>query len=237
MATPSILRIICAENINKTIHGLWPDHCDGTYDQYCDERRQYTNITEILESYGQTALLSYMKEYWTDYHGAEESFWEHEWGKHGTCMSTLNPPCYSNYKGQEEVVDYFRRTVSLFQTLDTYSFLAAAGITPSATRNYTLESINTALRNAPGRAGKNATVECSHGQLDEVYYPYNVIGTIAGGIFIPVDSSGAGTTTCPESVQYLPKNTSSAYPVSSVSSSAAASATLNLSPTCRPNGI
>ena len=58
-----------------TVHGLWPDHCDGTYDQYCDENRQYTNITEILESYGQTNLLAYMKQYWTDYHGEEESFW------------------------------------------------------------------------------------------------------------------------------------------------------------------
>lgn len=79
-----------------TVHGLWPDNCDGTYDQYCDESRQYKNITQILESYGETSLLSYMKTYWTDYHGAEESFWEHEWGKHGTCMSTLDTRCYSN---------------------------------------------------------------------------------------------------------------------------------------------
>ncbi|KAL9056525.1 MAG: hypothetical protein Q9162_002901 [Coniocarpon cinnabarinum] len=220
-----------------TIHGLWPDHCDGSFDQYCDENRQYTNITQILESYGQTELLAYMKKYWTDYHGQEESFWEHEWGKHGTCMNTIDPACYKNYKGQEEVVDYFRRTVSLFQTLDTYAFLAAAGITPSSTKNYSLEAINTALRKAPGRNGRNATVECSDGQLDEVYYSYNVIGTIAGGVFVPVDATSQDATSCPEEVAYLPKNLSSAYPVSSVSSSAAPSATLNLSPTCRPNGI
>jgi ribonuclease T2 len=23
-----------------TIHGLWPDHCDGSYGQYCDLARQ-----------------------------------------------------------------------------------------------------------------------------------------------------------------------------------------------------
>jgi hypothetical protein len=43
-----------------TIHGLWPDHCDGTYDSNCDPSRAYTNITAILQSYGKTDLLAYM---------------------------------------------------------------------------------------------------------------------------------------------------------------------------------
>jgi ribonuclease T2 len=43
-----------------TIHGLWPDHCDGTYDSNCDASRAYTNITAIIQSYGKTDLLSYM---------------------------------------------------------------------------------------------------------------------------------------------------------------------------------
>lgn len=79
-----------------TIHGLWPDHCDGTYDANCDSSRAYTNITDILESYGKTDLLSYMNEYWLDENGDNESFWEHEWGKHGTCISTLKPSCYTS---------------------------------------------------------------------------------------------------------------------------------------------
>ena len=155
----------------------------------------------------------------------------------GTCMNTLNPSCYTNYQPQEEVVDFFRRTVSLFQTLDTYQFLAAAGITPSTTRNYSLSAINKALTAAPGRNGKNATVECDGTQLDEVYYSYDVIGTIAGGIFLPANAAGEGASTCPDEVQYLPKQLNTTYPVSSVSSSASHTATLNLSPTCRPNRI
>lgn len=98
-----------------------PDHCDGTYDQYCDANRQYTNITAILQSYGATSLLSYMDTYWKDQAGNDESFWEHEWGKHGTCISTLNPNCYSGYTPQEEVLDYFNKTVQLYQGLDSYS--------------------------------------------------------------------------------------------------------------------
>lgn len=97
-----------------------PDHCDGTYDSYCDETRQYTNITQILEAYNRYDILNYMRIYWKDYTGDDESFWEHEWGKHGTCISTLDPTCYINYTPQEEVVDYLERTVRLFSHLNTY---------------------------------------------------------------------------------------------------------------------
>ena len=120
-----------------TVHGLWyvprtleigirlnrirPDNCDGTYEQYCDVNREYTNITAILSSYGASNLLSYMGTYWKDYQGNDESFWEHEWNKHGTCISTLETKCYTGYTPQEEVLDYFNTTVNLFKTLDSYS--------------------------------------------------------------------------------------------------------------------
>ena len=86
-----------------TVHGLWPDHCDGTYSQYCDENRQYKNISAILQSYGKTELLAYMEKYWKDQGGNDESFWEHEWGKHGTCISTFDTNCYVNYTPQVRI--------------------------------------------------------------------------------------------------------------------------------------
>lgn len=97
-----------------------PDYCNGSCPQYCDASREYTNITQILLSYGRTSLLEYMDTYWKDNGGYDEGFWEHEWGKHGTCYSTLEPSCYVDYTPQEEVVDYFQRTVDLFMHLDTY---------------------------------------------------------------------------------------------------------------------
>ena len=45
---------------------------------------------------------------------------EHEWNKHGTCYSTLNPTCYTDYQPQDEVIDFFNQTITLFQTLPTY---------------------------------------------------------------------------------------------------------------------
>jgi ribonuclease T2 len=62
-----------------------------------------------------------MNTYWKDYQGNDESFWEHEWDKHGTCISTLDPKCYSGYTGQEEVADFFDIAVTLFKSLDSYA--------------------------------------------------------------------------------------------------------------------
>jgi len=103
-----------------TVHGLWPDHCDGTYDSNCDPSRAYTDITGILTSFGKTALLSYMQTYWKDYNNNDDSFWQHEWSKHGTCISTLNPSCYTNYQSKQEIPDFFQAAVTLFQTLPSY---------------------------------------------------------------------------------------------------------------------
>jgi len=113
-----------------TVHGLWPDHCDGTYDANCDSSRAYTGISQILQAAGATDLLSYMNTYWKDYQGNDESFWEHEWAKHGTCISTLKPSCYTGYTPQEELVDYFNKTVELFMALPSYQVSSFGSQTP-----------------------------------------------------------------------------------------------------------
>jgi ribonuclease T2 len=61
-----------------------------------------------------------MRTFWPDYQGDDETFWEHEWGKHGTCVNTFDPECYENYKPQEEVGDYFAKAMELYEGLSTY---------------------------------------------------------------------------------------------------------------------
>ena len=126
-----------------------------------------------------------MSTYWKDDGGNDESFWEHEWGKHGTCISTFSTACYTDYVPTQEVVDFFQKTLQLFSALDTYAFLAAAGIEPSAAKTYTYAEIRTALVRD---RRVDATIECGGAnatELDEVYYYYNVYGSAQDGTYIP----------------------------------------------------
>lgn len=113
--------VVTGPSNSWTIHGLWPDNCDGTYDSSCDSSRAYTNMTELIQTYGSQSLLDFMNTYWLSDSESAEAFWEHEWSKHGTCVSTLEPSCLSNYQTGEEAVTFFQVTVDLFKSLDTYT--------------------------------------------------------------------------------------------------------------------
>ncbi|KAL8725444.1 MAG: hypothetical protein Q9166_007338 [cf. Caloplaca sp. 2 TL-2023] len=189
-------------NNSWTVHGLWPDRCDGTYDQYCDPSREYTNVSSIISAAGKTDLLNYMNTYWKDYQGDDESFWEHEWDKHGTCISTLEPGCYDNYTPQEEVVAYFQKTVDLFKTLNSYDFLSAAGIAPSSIKTYTSAEIAAALAKP---RGVQVAIQCRNGELDEIWYFFNVRGSVQTGDFVPTEPDGAKSNCPATGVKYLPK--------------------------------
>ncbi|KAH8203658.1 hypothetical protein TruAng_002188 [Truncatella angustata] len=185
-----------------TIHGLWPDNCDATYESNCDSSRAYTDITGILTSFGATDLLSYMQTMWVSNSGTPETFWEHEWSKHGTCISTLDPSCYTSYTKGQEAFDFFTKVVALFKTLPTYTWLSAAGITPSSTQTYTLSAIQAALTK---NHGASVYLGCSSSELSEVWYFYNVKGSVQSGTYIPVAT--LSTSTCPSTgIKYLPKS-------------------------------
>ncbi|KAL7782873.1 ribonuclease T2 [Trichoderma afarasin] len=218
-------------NNSWTIHGLWPDNCDGTYEQNCDNSRAYTNITAILQEQD-PCTLEYMQTYWKDYTGNDESFWEHEFGKHGTCISTLEPRCYPNYQPTQEVGDYFRRAVTLFQTLPSYDWLAAAGILPSSTTTYTLAAIQDALTS---HFGHNVIINCNkNGELDELWYQYNVRGSVQSGVFVPVDPVGAPST-CPKTgIKYLPKYST---PTSTTTTKSATSTSTSTTRPTIPAGV
>ncbi|KAI0450979.1 ribonuclease T2 [Xylaria acuta] len=197
-----------------TIHGLWPDNCDGTYEENCDSSREYSDLTSILEDNGKSDLVSYMKEYWQSNDGTPESFWEHEWSTHGTCVSTISPDCYSDYTEGQEAADYFQVAVDLFKTLDTYSALSSAGITPSSSKTYTSSEILDALE---GVTGKAAVIQCSSGELYQIYYGFFVNGPLQNADFVPATIVGQSSN-CPSSgIKYLPKSGNKRSPNSAMS--------------------
>ncbi|MCJ1365954.1 ribonuclease T2-like [Acarospora aff. strigata] len=163
-------------------------------------------MTDILNSFGKTDLLNYMNTYWKDYQGNDEQFWKHEWDKHGTCISTLRTQCYTGYTAKEEVVDYFQKAVDLFKGLNSYQYLAAAGILPSSSKTYTSAEIQAALT-AP--RGHPVTIGCRNGELDEIWYHYNVAGSVQTGEFVAADPDGTKSTCPATGIKYLPKGATS----------------------------
>lgn len=60
------------------IHGLWPQINSTAYPENCENVIYYQPTGE---------LLKYMNLYW---HSCDDSLWEHEWLKHGSCMKQQN---------------------------------------------------------------------------------------------------------------------------------------------------
>jgi len=190
-----------------TLHGLWPDNCDGGYDQFCHMTPTYKNVTEVLQQYEQQELLDFMNRYWIADHGPNSNLWEHEYNKHATCINTLAPSCYGDdFKSGMEVVDYFTRATALFRTLDTYHALESAGIVPDSQKVYALTDIQNAVERY---SGGRAVLRCTDrgDVLHEAWYVYYVQGSLQSGQFVPAQELGkerdAGN--CRPSVKYLPK--------------------------------
>ncbi|KAF8304789.1 ribonuclease T2 [Clavulina sp. PMI_390] len=166
-----------------TLHGLWPDNCDLTYSSSCDPSRNVYNVTEILKQAGEYELLGYMNKFWLNNTGPNELLWEHEWNKHGTCISTLEPSCFTTEEHSKsyEVIAYIKRIVGLYRGLPTYEFLARQNIVPTTHHNYTLVQVQNALLEA---TGFNASVVCdTAGRITQVYYNYEIQGSLVDGKF------------------------------------------------------
>jgi len=70
--------------------------------------------------------------------------------------------------------------------------------------------------------GVNATLECDDGgQLYEIEYTFNVKGSVADGVFVPVNPVGEGNGCPAEGIQYLPKNLTSSPTVNNTETCAA----------------
>lgn len=194
---------------STTIHGLWPDYCDGTYPQYCSSYSgipEYTGaqIEAVMQKYD-PALYAYYGVYFKDLNGNSSDFLEHEYNKHGTCYTTMRPQCQPKLpwisQADFAVLNYFRQIAHKFQERPTYDFLAAAGIVPSSTKNYTLAQVQETLKQAHGAT---PFVGCNKkGEMNEFWFFWGTFGSVNFGLYEPTESTTKST--CPASLRYLPK--------------------------------
>ena len=79
-----------------SIHGLWPQIGTTAYPTFC---RKVTYDHNLLQP-----ILATLREYWHSNRGSDDTFWKHEWEKHGSCMYT-----------EMTELEYFQKTLTLFE--------------------------------------------------------------------------------------------------------------------------
>lgn len=140
------------KNVNTwVVHGLWPSraHAGHHYGpQNCNDSWPFVE-SKIYP------ILNELNSYWPNLmqDRAEDSFWEHEWSKHGTCA------CQNNACSE---LDYFKIGLSIRNSLNFDGKLKADNISPSNSATYALADIQGTL--GPGKyqcykTSKNATFQ------------------------------------------------------------------------------
>ncbi len=120
-----------------TVHGTWPTKIGTVGPVNCNDTWPF-DLNQVKD------LVSQLKQVWPDLlsGGTYDSFWAHEWDKHGTCASSL-PALYGEH-------NYFGATIKLHSHFNIDSILSAEEIVPSKTSNYTREAILDAIKTGAG---------------------------------------------------------------------------------------
>lgn len=114
-----------------TIHGLWPQLTDSTAQLgYCKDSTEVFNATRLAPI--RSELVATWPTAFTGTGQSDESFWQHEWDKHGTC-SRFN------------MLTYFSTALAIDTLYPINDWLTAANIVPSNSRVYSVSQVQAAF--------------------------------------------------------------------------------------------
>nr|BAA95359.1 S-like RNase [Volvox carteri f. nagariensis] len=133
-----------------TIHGLWPNYSNGSWPQFCTPEDKFDE--DQLED-----LMDDLEVEWPSVYDSDETFWEHEWSKHGTCALDIFPSEHS----------YFGHILKLHWRYDLSAALRRADIVPSRTSVYRTKDLIAAIEDM---YGARPLVHCGRKrQLSEIW--------------------------------------------------------------------
>jgi ribonuclease T2 len=115
-----------------TLHGLWPERSDGTYPQTCSNQKYDPSAV--------SSILPRLEKFWVSLNGPSQTFWAHEYEKHGTCAEDVFP----------DQLAFMNGTLAIRDRFDLTPALAAAGIMPSATKGFSPAALQAAATAAFG---------------------------------------------------------------------------------------
>jgi ribonuclease T2 len=106
-----------------------------------------------------------MNTYWPSYTGAYTGFWQHEWDKHGTCLTTYEKSVAGTVTTQH---DYFAKSLELRRDCNVLAALKSVGITPGTSA--ALSDFQSAITSY---CGNRAHLDCSGSDLSEAWICYD----------------------------------------------------------------
>jgi len=112
-----------ADTNDFSLHGLWPSRTGADVNSY-----PCTCTSEEFSESKVSASLDEMKVHWASYTGQDDTFWGHEWSKHGTCCDST--------QGLEDQASYFAGGLKLRNQDSLLSALSKASITPGGSYTY-----------------------------------------------------------------------------------------------------
>eukprot|EP00803_Ostreobium_quekettii_P010729 evm.model.scf_1932.1 EVM.evm.TU.scf_1932.1 scf_1932:9848-13867(-) len=130
-----------------TLHGLWPQQRDGKYPTYCGNKAEHYDPKDLVD------LKPRLDVEWPSLITDGDSFWRHEWEKHGTCANMTEH-------------GYFEEALALHEKYSILGALESADIVPSNTTHYRGATVSQALK---AGLGVNVLLRCSSGCLSEVW--------------------------------------------------------------------
>ncbi|KAK2707322.1 ribonuclease Oy-like [Artemia franciscana] len=118
-----------------TIHGIWPARSTSNGPQFCNNSAKFD--TKDVDS-----IKISLDNEWPNIREnfTEDSLWEHEWNKHGTCL--ISHPTL----GGEN--NYFSAGLNLASQYNITTFLAKNGILPSLSVSYNASQIWNAIHDS-----------------------------------------------------------------------------------------
>lgn len=125
---------------------MWPSVSSGTQPAFCGGTFEPSDISSILRK---------MEYAWPSYDGSNDSFWSHEYDKHGSCAK--------DSPGMDTVFGFFNTTIGIWENLDIMGAMNAAGVYPSDSQSYKVEDI---VRGMSQKLGYAPVIGCSDGDIN-----------------------------------------------------------------------